>query len=98
MEIQNERLECSVFGRVHLVMFRDFVKRKADALGICGTVENRSDVSVFVVAEGGREQLEKLVLYLKKGPIFAKVSRIEPHWLTATGDYSDFKIYFYDNH
>ena len=47
-----KRLECQVFGRVQLVMFRDFVTRKARARGIVGTVKNNPDGSVSVVAQG----------------------------------------------
>lgn len=93
--IMPKRLECRIFGRVQFVMFRDFAARKARNLGLAGTVENMSDGSVFVVAEGEDRDLEKLFFYLKKGPIFARVERIEPKWLAATGEFSDFKILFY---
>jgi len=89
------RLECKIFGRVQLVMFRDFAKRKADKLGLLGTVENMDDGAVFVVAEGEKPKLEEFLKYLKKGPIFAKVSRIETEWFPATGTFNDFRILFY---
>ena len=76
-------------------MFRDFVKRKAGNLGVFGTVENMSDGSVFVVAEGDGTKLEEFLSQLKKGPIFAKVLRIEAEWLGATESFSDFRILFY---
>ncbi|MEK7614663.1 MAG: acylphosphatase [Patescibacteria group bacterium] len=89
-------LECKIFGRVQFVMFRDFVKRRADRLKLTGTVENKNDGSVFVIAEGEGKALEELISYLKKGPIFAKVLSIEPKWLESTGAFTDFKIIFYD--
>lgn len=91
----NKRLECQIFGKVRMVMFRDFVKRNADKLGLVGTVENMKDNSVFVVAEGGAEKLEELLARLKKGPIFAKVLHVEDKWLPVTGAYRDFKILLY---
>ncbi len=91
-----KRLETKIIGRVHLVMFRDFVKRNADKLKLTGTVENKKDGSVFVVAEGEKEALDEFLFYLKKGPIFAKVLSIEPKWLEPTETFTDFKIIFYD--
>jgi acylphosphatase len=91
----NERLEAKITGRVQLVMFRDFVMRKARALGLSGTVENMKDGSVFVVAEGNREKLEEVLVQLKKGSIFARVLSIEAKWLPASGAFKDFRILFY---
>jgi len=89
-----KRLECQIFGRVQVVMFRDFTKRQARSLGLTGTVENLEDGSVLVVAEGEEEKLRELLVYLKRGPIFARVDRLEENWLEATGEFSDFKILF----
>ncbi|MFA5841429.1 MAG: acylphosphatase [Candidatus Paceibacterota bacterium] len=91
----NERLEAKITGRVQFVMFRDFVNRRARALGILGTVENMEDGSVFVVAEGDRKKLEELLAQLKKGSIFARVLSIEAKWLPGTGVFKDFRILFY---
>lgn len=91
----HKRLEAKIFGRVQFVLFRDFVKRQADKLGLFGEVENMSDGSVFVVAEGEQAKLEELLTRLKKGSIFARVLSIEAEWLPATGAFSDFRILFY---
>ena len=87
-----KRLECFVFGRVQLVMFRDFTKRQARSLGLTGTVENQKDGSVFVVAEGEEDKICRLLEYLKKGSLLAKVEKIEEKWLPATGEFINFKI------
>ena len=58
-----KRLECRITGRVQLVMFRDFTQRKASSLGLFGTVENKKDGSVVVVAEGEESKLEQLLLF-----------------------------------
>ena len=89
------RLEAKIFGRVQLVLFRDFAKRKADKLGLVGTAENMDDGTVFVVAEGDKSKLEEYLSYLKKGPIFARVSNIETEWLPASGTFGNFRILFY---
>ena len=89
-----KRLEGYVFGRVQLVMFRDFTCRKARALKLTGTVKNLKDGSVFVVAEGEEEKLRTLLGKLKRGSILARVDKIEEKWLEATGEFSNFKIVY----
>jgi len=87
-----KRLECQIFGRVQLVMFRDFAQRKARALGLVGTVKNLPDGSVFAIAEGGENKLGQWLEYLKKGPLPAEVERVETKWLETKGEFKDFKI------
>jgi len=89
-----KRLACQIFGRVQMVMFRDFTQRQARSLGLVGTVENLKDGSLFVVAEGEEDKLRLLLAHLKKGPLLAKVERLEEKWLPATGKFSGFKIVF----
>lgn len=89
-----KRLECQIFGRVQLVMFRDFAQRKARALKLTGTVKNLSDGSVFAVAEGEENELNQWLEHLEKGPLPAEVERVETKWLEATGEFKDFKILF----
>ncbi len=89
-----KRLECIIFGRVQMVMFRDFTQHKACSLGLVGIVKNLKDGSVFVVAEGEEDKLWQLLKYLKKGPLLARVERLEEKWLLSTNEFSDFKILF----
>lgn len=92
-----KRIECRITGRVQLVMFRDFTQRKASSLGLFGTVENKKDGSVVVVAEGEKDKLEHLLLLLKRGSLLSRVDKVETKWGEATGDFSDFKIVYYGN-
>ena len=69
-----KRLECQIFGRVQLVMFRDFVTRKARARGVVGTVRNNQDGSVSVIAEGGEMKLRELLDLIRRGPILSGLS------------------------
>lgn len=71
-----ERLEVIVYGRVQLVMYRDFAQRKARSLGLCGEVRNLPDGTVQVVAQGARTDLERFLKKLKKGPLFARVDSV----------------------
>ena len=82
-------------GRVQLVMFRDFTRRNAKKLDITGTVQNRSDGSVHVVAEGEEDALRKFLARLHRGPIFARVDKVEEVWSEATGEFKTFEIIYY---
>ncbi len=63
-----------------MVMYRDFAKRNARRLGLVGYVKNLDDGSVEVVAQGSRENLEKLIEQLHKGSMFARVARVDVEW------------------
>jgi len=86
------RLECKIYGRVQMVMFRDFVQRKAKKLGLSGIVKNTDDGCVFVIAEGEKKDLEMLLKLLYSGPIFAKVKHIEKQWNKLMNEFSKFEI------
>ncbi len=88
------RLEASIYGRVQMVMFRDFVMRKARGLGLCGTVKNMHDGSVFVVAEGDKNALDRLLGYLEKGPLLSKVEHLEKTMKEPSGSYTSFNIIY----
>ncbi len=70
------RLECRVIGRVQGVGFRYFVKQIANALDLKGWVRNEVDGSVFIVAEGEKEKLEKLIEKVKEGPSLSRVDNV----------------------
>ena len=79
-------------GRVQGVNFRFYTRVTARELGVAGWVRNRSDGTVEVIAEGTRQQLEKLLLFLNTGPVSAIVSHVQTDWLPATGEFADFQI------
>jgi acylphosphatase len=87
-----ERLEAIVSGKVQMVMFRDFVQRKATGLKVTGEVQNMKDGTVLVVAEGDHEALEKLLSKLHTGPLLARVDSVSASWVPATQEYKSFKI------
>ena len=88
------RLEAQVFGKVQGVAFRAFAIREAQRLGIVGTVDNFSDGSVSVVAEGNRVVLQSFLSRLHEGPRDAKVERIEVKWSEAQGKHKGFESSF----
>lgn len=88
----HERLEAIVHGRVQMVMFRDFVQRKASGLGLTGQVENLRDGTVRLVAEGPKHKLESLMQKLWNGSLLSRVDEIEADWCRATDEYKNFTI------
>jgi acylphosphatase len=86
------RLEASVYGRVQMVMFRDFVTRKARGLGLVGAVRNMEDGSVLIIAEGVKESLEKLLVCAHEGPILSRVEHVESQYKEPLGGYTSFNI------
>ncbi|MEO2069217.1 MAG: acylphosphatase [Desulfurobacteriaceae bacterium] len=83
-----------VSGRVQGVGYRAFTKRKAEKLGLKGFVRNLPDGRVEVYAEGEEEKLQELLLQLKKGPILAKVEKIDFEFTETRGNYEDFDILY----
>lgn len=71
-----ERAGYVVAGRVQGVGFRWWTLKRAEALGIAGTVRNRDDGSVEVMVVGSGEALERLRTELGRGPRFARVDGI----------------------
>lgn len=89
-----QRLECTIFGRVQMVMFRDFVTRKARSRGILGTVKNNPDGTVSVIAEGEEGSLRELLALVHRGPLLARVDRVEESWHAPLGNYHSFDILY----
>ena len=90
---QQTALHAIVVGRVQGVYFRAFVENHATELGLIGYVRNLpSGREVEVMAEGDRDQLEKLLDYLKEGPARARVEKVVSQWQERSGKYSEFKI------
>jgi len=83
-----------VFGRVQMVMYRDFAMRKARRLGVVGIVENKKDGSVFLIGEGDEEKLIKLIEELKKGSLLSRAERVDVGWKESTGEFADFTIQY----
>ncbi len=87
-----ESLSIRITGKVQGVFFRHESKKIAEGLGITGIVRNEKDGSVFIEAEGEREALDKLLLWAKTGPRYAKVEKVEPMWGVGAGGHKGFLI------
>jgi len=87
-------LQAKVSGRVHGVFFRAFVESRALELNLTGYVRNMPGGTVEVRAEGERQQLEKLVESLAKGPPPARVEKVNVDWAEYSGVFKDFRIIY----
>jgi acylphosphatase len=85
-------LHVLVEGHVQGVGYRYFVQEVAAGIHVTGWVRNRHDGSVEVLAEGKRDNLEKLLAALRKGPRAAYVSDLSFEWLMASNEFSDFRV------
>ena len=74
------------------VGFRDYVQRRAAALGLAGFVMNLKDGRVRARAEGPRALIEELVRELEKGPPLSRVEQVSVRWLPPTGRYASFGV------
>ncbi len=89
---QKARIHILVSGLVQGVFFRANTKKVAKSLGLTGWVRNLADGRVEILAEGKKENLEKLKDWANHGPENARVERLTFKWLLYQGEFSDFKI------
>jgi acylphosphatase len=86
------RVRVFVSGRVQGVFFRAETKSRAQGLGIKGWVRNISDGRVEALLEGEKEKVEQLIAWMKKGPMFAKVEKVEIFEEEYKGEFQNFEI------
>lgn len=70
------RRRLVVTGRVQNVFFRDWLKERADALGLDGWVRNRADGSVEAVVQGPCEMVETIVARARAGSPASRVADV----------------------
>jgi acylphosphatase len=71
--VSDVRCRAIVTGRVQGVFYRDSCQQMARRLGVRGSVRNRSDGSVEVIAEGDRDAVDQLLAWCREGPPRAHV-------------------------
>ncbi|MBB4933565.1 acylphosphatase [Lipingzhangella halophila] len=84
------RLTAWVRGRVQGVGFRWWVRARALELGLSGAATNLADGRVEVVAEGPREQCERLLDILRSGDTPGQVASVVERWGNSGGSYTGF--------
>lgn len=85
-------IHAIVSGRVQMVMFRDFATRKARKLRLTGFVQNLADGTVEVLAQGGRDALERYIAYLNKGSVLSRVDKVAVDWRIPDKSFDAFTL------
>jgi len=86
------RAHLIIEGRVQGVYFRASAQQEAIRLGVKGLVRNCPDGSVEVVAEGVKENIERLISWCRHGPSGARVTDVRLKWQTFRGEFETFRI------
>ena len=85
------RLTAMISGKVQRVGYRAKVMSAAQNLGLTGFIQNRPDGHVLLIAEGGKENLEKLASAIKIKDLLIDVHEIESEFSEASGAYPTFR-------
>lgn len=85
-------MHLSIIGQVQGVSFRYYARQRAQALGLCGWVRNRSDGTVEVAAQGEEKSVNQFVAWANEGPPMASVERVEVEREEPEAGESIFKI------
>jgi len=89
---ENIRAHVFVSGRVQGVIFRESCKKKAEKLGVSGWIKNLRDGRVEGVFEGDRENVDQMVNWARKGPIWAKIDDFSVIWDNYQAEFKGFEI------
>jgi acylphosphatase len=91
---QNEivRVHVWVQGRVQAVGYRAFVQQNALQIDVTGWVRNVGYDTVEAVAEGSKEQVERFLQMVKRGPLGSRVDESREEWEPVTGEFSSFRV------
>ena len=88
----DKALSAIVSGRVQMVMYRDYTRDRALELNLVGEVENVSDGTVRVYAEGAEEKINQFIDFLQKGSPLSKVEQVACEWGEPQGGFDTFVI------
>ncbi len=86
-----KHFQIRVYGKVQNVGFRFKTMEMAYQCGIKGFVQNEGYHVVYIEAEGQEKNLERFLNWCKKGPLGARIEKVE----TTEGElksYSSFDI------
>lgn len=85
--------QIRVWGRVQGVGFRFFTQQLAIQLDLCGTVQNKMDGSVFVVAQGDQKAVARFIERVKASTSpYGRVDRYEESEVHDAPLYTKFQI------
>lgn len=87
-----KHFNIKVYGLVQGVFFRSTAKEQADKLKISGFAENKPDGSVYIEAEGEKQNLDRFVKWCNTGPSMSQVEKV----IMTEGklkEFSGFEVY-----
>ncbi len=87
-----ERVHMVITGHVQGVGYRKWAKRTAMSCSLVGYVKNREDGAVEICAEGKKSSLQAFVLHCQSGPEVSFVEQVNPSWLPATHEFTQFEV------
>lgn len=87
---EKRRVHVWVKGRVQAVGFRAFVQQNSIQIGVTGWVRNVGSGTVEAVAEGTKEQIERFLEMIKRGPSISRVDELREEWEQVTGEFTSF--------
>ncbi len=87
-----KEFKIKVYGRVQGVNFRVSIKRFCDSCNLKGYVTNLDDGSVEIVVQCSRDELDKLIEFVKNDPSFSKVKEVKVFENNFGEKYNDFVI------
>ena len=90
--MEKTRIHIFVSGKVQGVFFRDSAVRQAERLGVFGWVQNLENGIVEAVLEGEKDKVEKMIKWMRNGPLLAEVKEIDIDRQRYTGEFQDFQI------
>ncbi len=87
-----KRVHLFVAGRVQGVNFRGSTRSAAQGAGVCGWVRNLEDGRVEAVIEGEEAAVEKVLEFIRRGPIGSAVTGVEVEIEEFSGELLSFEI------
>jgi acylphosphatase len=91
-ETEQFRMHAFISGRVQGVGFRFFTMQAAQDHNLNGWVRNRWDGRVEVMAEGTHENLNRLLMALRRGPISADVQKVDYEFKDEQQEFRGFRV------
>lgn len=89
---QNKGIHILVDGHVQGVGFRYFVYDFAQQRGLNGWVRNRWNGQVEILAEGLQDDLDALIVHVRRGPGRSMVSDLKYDWREPSDLYDKFSM------
>lgn len=86
------RARVFISGTVQGVSLRWWIQREAAKYDIKGWVKNLPDGRVEALLEGEKENIERIIVWMKRGADFAKIDKIEVQWEEYEGEFEEFEI------